>query len=304
MNDFKILGPPRGGRRVLSEKEALEEIAGYGSAEAPIVEVPSPGPVKPVGMLGSIENHIVQVSNDTFQFFDVPYQGGVLPCIERTLQYLDGGVKKTQEKHLEWLAEPANNPNGWTIADMELEYQMLRISFELRNHPALGAVASEYIKQIRELYDCWILTADYIEYSPGGLEAVITNKGNIPSKSEKRIQIPTYTEDHLVLSHRRLESQLDIIAINDQPTNDLLKSYLGHGFEQAGVVFSYCARRDRTRLRETRLWTPRAKFRTQSAQRVGGLNGLNYTRFSISTAYEVPLRGFALPVALKSIEAQ
>jgi len=252
-----------------------------------------------IGEGGASETRVVQVSGDTFQFFGVPYQGGVLPCIERTLQYLDGGVEKNQEKHLEWLAEPANNPQNWTMADMELEYQMLRISFELRNHPTLGAVASEYIKQIRELYDKWIVTADHIEYLPSGLEAVITNKGKIPSQPQKRVIIPTYTGDYSLLSKERPESQFETIETIDPLTSEFLQSYLGQGHEQAGAVFSYCASRKNGNHRETRLWTPATNNRTQWRMWVGGLGVDDFDNFSVYANYLVNDEWWALPVAKK-----
>jgi len=253
-----------------------------------------------IGERGASETRMVQVSGDTFQFFGVPYQGGVLPCIERTMQYLDGGVEKNQDKHLEWLAEPANNPNDWTLADMELEYQMLRMSFELRNHQTFGAVASEYIKQIRELYDNGIVTADHIEYLPDGLEAVITNKGSVPTQPEKRVIIPTYTNNRFLLSKERPEAQLDTIEIQDQQTNEFLQSYLGRGYEQAGAIFSYCSSRNNTQLRKTQLWTPDPNDRIRSPQRVGGLGFGSDVGVDIYVAYEdVNGSWRALPVAIR-----
>lgn len=233
----------------------------------------------------AIASKIKLLENGNFLFFDVPYQGGVLDGVERPMRFLDDGAEKTQEEHLLWLSKRNNKPYGpgWTMADMELEYQLLRICFDLRTDKTFGAIANSYIQQIGLFYDSWILTADRITNN-GGLESVITNKGTIQS-SAKKVLVPAFNGESLVLSREREETELDSVYATGSITDDFLKSYLGVGSERAGIILSYCATRKLPaffenpkipKLRETRLWT--APHHSES---VGGL-GVNGLQFSIS----------------------
>ena len=206
MNNFHILHGTRMGRKVNQVDEVLAEFKNYKpETETPAMLPPEAGlPVaSPANPIPTIDSRIERLPNGHFRFYQVSYQGGVLDCIERPMQYLDGGAQKTQQGHLDWLAEPANNMTEYTLADMELEFQMARISFTLRDDSQFGTAARQYIEQIRTLYDSWIVTADHIEYQSCGLEAVIINKGKIPSKPQKQVIIPTYTGNHSVLSSER-----------------------------------------------------------------------------------------------------
>ena len=252
---------------------------------------PTPPDTSVVGT-GSIRKN----ATGNFLFFDVPYQGRVIECIERPMNYIDSGNTKTQTAHLKWLADQKNNPEGFTLADSELEYQLCRMSFNLRADGTCGALANEYITTIRELYNNWIVTADHIQYG-SGLEAVITNKGSIASKPKSGVIIPTYNGDHVVLSDERPETELDTIKPVDQKTNTFLKQYLGVGSEHAGKIFPYCATRKGTNLRETQLWAPNEQDRARFPERVGGLGF--YGRFSINANVYIIRRALVVAVRAK-----
>lgn len=303
MTQVSILGPPRSGRRVLTEKQALDELTKSGAFESPVGGAMDTGIVSPSGVLAPLSNgvsgvgssRIEQVTSDTFRFYDVPYQDGVIPCIERPMQYISNKKEKTQKQHFEWLAQ-AKDHDGWTLADMELEYQMLRISFELRNHPALGPVAAEYIRQARMLFVQWITTADLIEFTPGGINAKIINKGLFTPKPEKQVDIPCYADDYFKLSEPREEKQLYQVNRFDEFTRPFLETFLGQGYANAGAIFSYCSSRTQNQLRDSRIFTPSIMSRTSTPLRAGGFGIDEEGRFDILANDYTHSTGRAIPV--------
>ncbi len=251
------------GKKILSVEEALKGLEGYQPPATP--HVPQDLDNKVVGS-GLISKN----ANGNFLFFDVPYQNRIIECIERPMAYVDGGNTKTQAQHLEWLLDKKNNPGGFTLADNELEYQLCRMSFDLRSDSTCGTLANEYIAKIRELYENWCVSADHIQYETV-LEAIITNKGSIVS-NPKRVIIPEFEDNYFVLSNKRSEVQLNQINPMDDRLKIFLKTYLGVGFEQAGIIFSYCASRKGKSLRETRVWTsPDCSVNSKPSECVGGL---------------------------------
>lgn len=291
----------RMGRPVKSEAEVLEECRNYQttSGQATSLEELS----LDVGGIGdsqaidpaAVTSRMSKQLSGSFIFYDVPYQGGVLPCVERPLRFLDNRKSKTQEQHLQWLCDPANNMTEYTIADMELEYQFLRISFDLRNHLIFGQYARRYLAEYQALDNPFIVTADQINYFPGLLDAVIKSKSSIQSKS-KTVPIPVYPNSLSVLSYERPEQELNLINALDNDTISLLGLYLGEGFERAGAILPYAFKRKNGDLRRTLLATPDFQFRIKNPTCAGGFGLLNTGQLIVSS--QILHQGHALPVAL------
>lgn len=255
----------RMGRPVKSEKEALEECKGSKAQSAdPILVEETVETAEPV--LEVVQSRITKSPRGDFLFFDVPYQGRVIPCVERPMENLDWGHEKSQSQHLEWLASKSNHWHERTMADMELEYQMLRISFDLRNDSQYGDCAIQYLTGILPLYGAHLCTADSIYYE-NSTQAVIINKGSVPSQ-KKRARIPIFSnEKALPLSNIRRPAELDQINTLEESAKDFLKQFLGFGWERAGIVWSYVGARNMSLLPATGLYTysplpnePRCRF--------------------------------------------
>jgi len=243
----------RMGRHVKTPEEVIEECRNY-----------------PVSETTGTKGRMDRLPNGNFLFFDVMYQGEKLPCIERPMEYLDHGKPKSLDEHLAWLFEPSNNMTEYTIADMELEYQMARISFELRDDARFGELARQYIEGMHTLYAHQLFTADRFDYFPGKLGAIVTNKGKIPS-NPKRVIVPMYPSGFNSLSSPRSESELDKTSRIDIQTKRFLSSFLGLGGEWAGVIFSYLAPRQGSHLRGTRIRTLDTGWRNYHYTSIGGL---------------------------------
>lgn len=253
MNTSNALRGTRMGRKVEDPAAVIAELASYKTPEEFTTET-TPSPAKSVDF-GSLDSRIERLANGHFLFSNVPYQDKVLAYVERALGFVDGGNKKTQTEHVTWLAERAQHPEGYTLAPMELEYQMLRICFDLRDHPSFGPVARDYMAQIRGLLNGSVMTADRISYQafPSVDKARFGNAGFIPSKTKSAI-ITGLQSSNLELSSCRPEHLLENTFALAPLTDSFLKEYLGFGYERAGIIFPYCSNRKETNLRQTRLW--------------------------------------------------
>lgn len=273
----------RMGRPVKTEAEVLEEFRDYKAPEG-----------------SGLAGRIGRLPNGNFLFFDVPYQGRALPCIERPMQLLDNGKEKSLAEHLAWLLEPQNNMAEFTIADMELEFQLARISFELCDAAQFGDLARQYIEGTRTLYSRKLFTADRFDYFPGRMGGIITNLGKIPSK-HKRVIIPSYPSEVYGLSVSRPESELDRISRVDLSTKRFLSAFLGLGADRAGAIFSYLAPCQGPHLRGVRIRTPDLGWRDYHHTSIGGLgvDPKDRGRFAIQ-AGDVDLCRPVLAVAIRN----
>jgi len=299
MNTVGVLSGTWMGRRVKTPEEVMEEINHSKSQteeQIPIEEIVDASDTE------LIISKITEKTNGSFLFFDVPYQGRILPCVERPMFHLDCGEIKTQSKHLEWLAREPHGGYRHTLADMELEYQMLRISFDLRTDSQYRDTARKYLSRILPLYEGRVCTADRIIYE-SSTYAVITNKGRVKSQS-KRARIPEFdNEKSLPLSNVRNPDQLEQINLLNESTQDFLKQFLGRGWERAGIVLSYAGARNMSLLPGTGLYTY-TPLPNRDPEEFNGTIILEPNWIVIGAMLPKSYPGKAIPVILKPAEAE
>ena len=188
-----------------------------------------------------------------FYFFGIPYQGGIVDCLFRPLKYLDNGEEKTPAEHLKWLADRQNHPvPNWTVPDLELEYQLARTSFNLKDHPRFGKAAKKYLKGIGERLEQKIVTSDSIGPIVTGIEVTIQNKSGIGHSQEKRYVHPGVTLYQL--STIRPVGALRRTSPINANIAQVLNTIFGSGYEEAGIVFSYLCSRTNRKLVATNLF--------------------------------------------------
>lgn len=282
-----------GGMTRKADKPGLETISQSDTLQDPQPQIPSLDTAVPR------TSHLRKTSEGHFLFFNVPYQGGVLPCVERPMDYIDGAQKKSQQEHLDWLADPQNGMTDYTLGDMELEYQLAMISYCLRSEPGEALLAQEYITRMQDLYMHGIVTADRIEYFPG-VKAVITNHGKINLGSKKIVKVPLFKSGYFTLSSERPERNLGQVRGISGRVSAFLDDYLGYGFNLAGAFCSYLTPRlDNQNLASTILNTPTTDWRINQRPKVGvcGRWGSGYV---ISTGIDLMAENRALAVALRN----
>lgn len=246
MNTVHGLHGTRMGRRVEDPSKVIEECL-QSRNRGPQSDTPEPINTSPISSgpaVGLCRSTMARGANDDFYFFDVPYQDRVIGCIKRPLKLLDDGKQKTLDEHLNWIKTP-NNPIGQTIGNLELEFQLARISFELRDDPQYNAIAREYIRGLRKIFGVPILTSDKLEFYPGGFR--IVDLGGIQTRLNSQIGSHPFKADDsngLFLSESRVEQEfLEYLPV-PVDVKPFLQTLLGQGYEKAGMVFSYIAPRN------------------------------------------------------------
>lgn len=250
------------GRHVKTEKEVLEEIAQFSQNGEDSVEVAQEknNPTPAVSVEDTSEgskpspsvvlwhcSNISMPKPGVFRFSNVPYQGSILKQVLRPLNcFCSEGKIGSFESHQEWLNQPGCEYSGFIIPDMELEYQLMRISFEHRDDPKCKEAAKTYSRSMARFYRGGIITADSIEFKLNRVS--IINHGSI-SPQERSCKPLSQLNIHL--SENRPESKLlEILSLSSRE-GEFVDCLLGYGANNAGTVLSYSASRVGHRLRAT-----------------------------------------------------
>jgi len=256
MNQIRALSGTFMGRKVQDPKKVIEELLAQDRKDNGLENIVEPGktgvktrPIrkrKPKSTIGIDQN-------GTFLFFKVPYQGRILATVERPMAFCSDGKEAKLREHLTYLRHHALL--DYTIANMELEYQMMRIAFELRDHPKFGQLSVKYNLKMRPIYTAGVLTADSLTYSKKP-NVHIVNFGKVTS-GDISAHLPYLYNGKDIIHGVRAESSLLAKYALSTEVEEFLKLYLGFGSELAGSVFPYFVTRANHMLRSTYLDTPK-----------------------------------------------
>lgn len=255
---------PRGNLEDLARKFGLGEYARAPDANDHADDSPSG------------EQSLVQ-EGENYVFLHLPYQGKTISRVALT-PLLENGSNKT---HDGWREYAANNQDGVSIPNTLLWYQMLRQLYVLHDNEECKEVVESCVAALCSEFDrLYLHTGTKVAYG-SGLSTEINHLELGADPLLTSLDIPEFTKVndqwcYLTLTPQQPVSALGNVSSLSTEGAQVVKSFFGEGYQEAGAVFQYVASRkdNGQNLREVRLWLPMTENRnTERAVVLGVDNG-------------------------------